>query len=177
MPQLLTICAAYAASERVGFGLFGSDAHVGFLLVALLLTFLLLARVSGRAAREHRGARPRHCPVSYDELARTVFSLAVGCDLEGYRGLYLAGGEVYEILGEQGSDYLSVRTLEVLEDILATIGASLVRGARYRGVRLDDDDRLFMSVMCPGQRQIEIDLGTVAHVGAVVRLVFPPHPR
>ncbi|MFH1466374.1 MAG: hypothetical protein ABIO70_18465 [Pseudomonadota bacterium] len=177
MSVLLTIVSAHASAEQVKFGLFGSEHHVGYLLIALLLAFLLLARVSGRSSGPHTRPPPRHSPVSYDELARTVFSLAVGCDLEGYRGLYLAGGEVHEILGERGSDYLSARSLEVLEDALATIGAHLSRGARYNGVRLDDDDRLFMSVTCPGQQQIEIDLGTVAHLGAVVRLVFPPYTR
>ncbi len=177
MHHLLFISAAKAQVSSAQLGLFGEGNRTGLLLVALMLTFLLLSRVHGRSAREDlRPPPPRHNPVTYDELARTVFQVAVSCDLEGYRGLFLAGGEAASVFGEQvGEAYLSGRTLEVLEESLVTIGAHLSGNPSFHGVRLDADDRLFMQVRLPGDQLVEIDLGSVVRVGAVVRLAEAPY--
>jgi hypothetical protein len=172
----LTIPAAAAQAEATPLGLFGSGDQTGYLLVALMLAFLLLSRVHRRnLASRPPEPRTRHAPVTYEELARTVYQLAVSCDLEGYRGLFLAGGEAASIFGEEvGEAYLSSRTIRVLEDSLCTIGAHLEGGPRYHGVRLDTEDRLFLQIR-RGEDLQEIDLGTVVRVGAVVRLAEPPY--
>jgi len=177
MTSLLTIHVAWSAEHAASFGLFGRDLRAGMLLVALLLCFLLLSRVHGRTSRVRRVQRTRHSPITADELARTVFSTAVGCDLEGYRGLFLTGGEVAAVFGDQGADYLAALRPEILEESLATTGAYLSQGGRYRGVRRDAGDRLFMKVARGGGGEFEIDLGTVAQVGAILRLVEPPYRR
>ncbi len=164
--SILTIPAASAQETAHSLGWFGPDLDTGF---------LLFARVH---RREHTGRAPppaRHNPISYEELARTVYKLAGSCDLEGYRGLFLAGGEAGAVFGDSADDYLSRRTVEVLEEALVTIGAHLASQPRYHGVRLDSEDRLFMQVRRTGNQLHEIDIGTVARMGAVVRLVEAPY--
>jgi hypothetical protein len=79
------------------------------------------------------------------------------------------------VFGEDIADsYLSARTVEVLEEALVTIGAHLADNPRFYGVRLDTHDHLFMQVRRANDELVEIDLGTVVRVGAVVRLAEAP---
>ncbi len=173
--SFLLISTAVAEDAGTSLGLFGSDVNTGFLLVALMLLFLLLARVHRRESAHHGRPPPRHNPISYEELARTVYRLASSCDLEGYRGLFLAGGEAAAVFGDRAEGYLASRSVEVLEESLVTIGAHLAAQPRFHGVRLDSDDRLFLQVRRTGDKLDEVDLGTVTRVGAVVRLVEAPY--
>lgn len=176
MHHLLLLPVAEAQVESAHLGLFGEGNRTGLLLVALMLAFLLLSRVHRRTlSGSLRPPPPRRNPVTYEELARTVYQLAISCDLEAYRGLYLAGGEAAAVFGEQvGEAYLNSRTLEVLEESLVTIGAHLADNPRFHGVRLEADDRLFMQVRRPDDQLVEIDLGSVVRIGAVVRLAEAP---
>jgi hypothetical protein len=174
---LLSTPAALAAGEGAHLGAFGEGNRTGFLLIALMLAFLLLSRVHRRGTDASvRPPPPRRNPITYEELARTVYQLAVSCDLEGYRGLFLAGGEAATVFGAEVADsYLSARTVEVLEESLVTIGAHLADNPRFHGVRLDTDDHLFLQVRRANDDLVEIELGTVVRVGAVVRLVEAPY--
>ena len=174
--HLLLTPVAFAGGEVAKLGAFGEGNQTGFLLIALMLAFLLLSRVHRRGSSRVRSPPPRRNPITYEELARTVYQLAVSCDLEGYRGLYLAGGEAASVFGEEIADtYLSGRTVEVLEESLVTIGAHLAGNPRFHGVRLDSHDHLFMQVRRPNDDLVEIDLGSVVRVGAVVRLAEAPY--
>ncbi len=177
MHLLAFLPAAFAQSGGAKLGWFGHGNNTGFLLVALMLAFLLLSRVHRRESGSGvRPPPPRRNPVTYEELARTVYQLAISCDLNGYRGLFLAGGEAAAVFGEQvGEAYLSNRNLEVLEESLVTIGAYLADNPRYHGVKLEADDRLIMQVRRADDQLLEIELGTVVRVGAVVRLAEAPY--
>jgi len=176
MHHLFVIAPALAQAEGTRLGLFGGGNQTGALLVALMLAFLLLSRVHRRSSSRVRPPPPRRNPVTYEELARTVYQLAVSCDLDSYRGLFLAGGEAAAVFGEQvGEAYLASRTMDVLEESLVTIGAHLAGNPRFHGVRLDEDDRLIMQVRHADDQLAEIDLGSVVRVGAVVRLAEAPY--
>jgi hypothetical protein len=177
MHHLLLTTPALAQVTGVQLGLFGRGNQTGYLLIALMLAFLLLSRVHRRGAQERvQPPPPRRNPVTYEELARIIYQIAVDCDLESYRGLFLAGAEAATVFGEKvGEAYLTSRTLEVLEESLVTIGAHLAESPRFHGVRLDTDDRLHMQVRRADGRLSEIDLGSVVRVGAVVRLAEPPY--
>jgi len=168
-----------ARAEGTHLGLFGQGNQTGFLLLALMLLFLLLSRVHRRShASAVRPPPPRRNPVTYEELARTVYQIAMDCDLEAYRGLFLAGGEAAAVFGEQvGETYLSGRSLEVLEESLVTIGAHLADNPRFHGVRLDADDHLIMQVRRGDDQLVEVELGSVVRVGAVVRLAEAPYQK
>jgi hypothetical protein len=171
---LVLITAARAEAPEVNLGLFGSGNQTGYLLIALMMAFLLLSRVHRRTAATRSRPPERRAPLSYEELARTVYQMAVNADLEGYRGLYLAGGEAAAVFGDVAEQYLSSRTVEILEESLCTIAAHLADAPRFHGVRLDTEDHLFMQVRRAEGELQEIDLGSVVRVGAVVRLAEPP---
>jgi hypothetical protein len=177
MHHLLLTNPAVAEVAGAQLGIFGQGKQTGYLLVALMLAFLLLSRVHRRSAVGRVAPPPpRRSPVTYEELAKIVYQLAVDCDLESYRGLYLAGAEAATVFGEQvGEAYLSNRSLEVLEESLVTIGAHLADNPRFHGVRLDTHDRLFMQVRRADGRLSDIDLGSVVRVGAVIRLAEAPY--
>ncbi len=170
----LAIRPALADEAAASMGFFGDDLDTGFLLVALLLAFLLLARVHRRDRVVELRPPTRSHPTTYDELARQVYRMVVTADLAGYRGLFMAGGEAAEVLGEGAEDYLASRGLEVLEESLVTIGATIPEGASYHGVRFLAGERLELQVRSMDDRLVNVDLGTVTRIGAVVRLVEPP---
>ena len=176
MPSLLLIPAAvHAAGDTEALGLFGGDWRTGLLLVVVLLLLALLGRVHGREHSAAQRPTPRRSPVSYDELGRTVFEMAVNCDLDGYRGLFLVGGEARQIMGAGAGEYLNSRGLDVLEESLITIGAHIPDGSVYHGVSIAGTDRLAIQVKSPAAEVITVGIGTVAKVGAVVRLREPAY--
>ncbi len=172
---LLVPTAAHAAGEGGALGLFGSDWRTGLLLVVVLLLLALLGRVHHRESYGAQRPPVRRSPVSYDELGRTVFEMAVNCDLDGYRGLFLAGGEARHVLGARAEEYMNSRGMDVLEESLITIGAYIPDGSVYHGVSITGTDRLAIQVKSPLDEVVTVGIGTVAKVGAVVRLRKPAY--
>ena len=124
--------------------------------------------------RSERGAPPRRSPSSIEELGRAVFQVALLADLEGYRELFLAGGEARSVFGEKAENYLERRALPVLEEALATISALIPEGSRFVGAQSTGPETVAIRVLPPGQQEpILVGIGSVLQVGTVYRIQEP----
>lgn len=139
------------------------------LLVAALLAMWLLLRVR----RHERVRRERRSPTTLEELGRVVFEVARGADIEGYRDLFLAGGEAAAVLGEEADAYLARRNLRALEESLITLGALIPEGAVLRGVEQTGPDRVALVVVPATGPRLLIEMGSVVRLGGVFRLREP----
>ena len=139
-----------------------------------LLTLWLITRLYEEPKNRARVAPTRHSPVTAEELGRTVFSIAGGDDFDAYRVLFLSGSEASQILGPlAGKQYLVRRTLSALQAAFEVLLAQLPHGVSYVGTELLETGQCVMSVHDTQQRQHLVVIGSVAHVGAVMRLVEP----
>ncbi len=125
-------------------------------------------------ARSERSPDERRAPSSIDELGRAVFHVAVAADLDGYRELFLAGGEARTIFGENAEGYLERRALPVLEEALVTISAMIPEGSRFVGAQSTGPETVAIRVLPPGQQEpILVGIGSVLRVGNVYRIQEP----
>jgi hypothetical protein len=139
-----------------------------------LLTLWLITRLYEEPKKRARVAPTRHSPVTAEELGRTVFSIAGSDDFDAYRVLFLSGSEASQILGSLAAkQYLVRRTLSALGAAFEVLLAQLPHGVRYVGTELLETGQCVMSVHDAQQRQHLVVIGSVAHVGAVMRLVEP----
>lgn len=150
----------------------GSTTHNELLLVALLMALWLLVRV--RRQEQARRPPPRRAPTSLNELGAIVFQTARSSDVLAFRGLFLAGGEASQVLGEGAAAYLERRSLASLQESLASIAALLPEGARYDGVEQIGPDSYAMWVAPPAGERMLVSIGTAVRVGALWRLRDPP---
>jgi hypothetical protein len=116
----------------------------------------------------------RRSPASIEELGRAVFQVAMSADLEGYRELFLAGGEARSVFGEKAENYLERRALPVLEEALVTISALIPEGSRFVGAQETGPETVAIRVLPPGQLEpILVGIGVVLQVGTVYRIQEP----
>ena len=143
---------------------------VGLATAFALITILLwLFKTRGE-----RAAPPRRAPASIEELGRAVFQVALLADLDGYRELFLAGGEARTIFGENAENYLERRALPVLEEALVTISALIPEGSRFVGAQSTGPETVAIRVLPPGQHEpILVGIGSVLRVGSVYRIQEP----
>ncbi len=165
--------SARAESHGAALGLLGDDPVVGWLIIALLLCFWLLLRVHHSAPPPKRA---RRAPISHDELARLVFRLVRECDIDGYKELFLAGGEASRVMGPGAEAYLDSRNIKVLEESLVTLAAIIPEGSHFVDSAISRPDKLRMRVRGPDNEIITLDIGTVARIGALWRLKTPAYP-
>lgn len=149
-----------------------NSTHNELLLVALLLAVWLLVRVR-REEEAKRKPPQRRAPLNPHELGQVVFQVARSGDLESYRGLFLAGREVAETLGDAAEAYLGGRTRTVLEESLAEIAHGIPEGARYDGVEATAPDTYVIWVVPVEGARTAIPIGTAVQVGALWRLRDP----
>jgi hypothetical protein len=124
--------------------------------------------------RTERAAPPRRSPASIEELGRAVFQVAITADLEGYRELFLAGGEARTAFGEKAEGYLERRALPILEEALVTISALIPEGSRFLGAQSTGPETVAIRVIPPGQQEpILVGIGSVLRVGTVYRIQEP----
>jgi hypothetical protein len=141
------------------------------LATAFALITILLWLFNTRA---ERGGPPRRSPSSIEELGRAVFQVAISADLDGYRELFLAGGEARTIFGENAASYLERRALPVLEEALVTISALIPEGSRFIGAQSTGPETVAIRVIPPGQHEpILVGIGSVLRVGNVYRIQEP----
>jgi hypothetical protein len=142
------------------------------LATAFLLVSVLLYLFNSRA-EEERPLPVRRSPVSIEELGRAVFEAAVRADLDGYRELFLAGGEARDAFGDQAQHYLERRALPVLEEALVTLGALIPEGSRFGGAEATGSMTVAIRVLPPGAQPILVAIGSVTRVGGVFRIQEP----
>jgi hypothetical protein len=139
-----------------------------------LLTLWLITRLYAEPKKLARVAPTRYSPVTTEELGRTVFSIAGGDDFDAYRVLFLSGAEASQVLGPQGGQrYLARRTLSALEVAFEVLLEQLPHGVSYVGTELLETGQCAMHVRDGQDPQYTVLVGSVAHVGAVMRLVEP----
>ena len=141
------------------------------LAIVSLLILLLLTR---KHNREQEGHRPvRVAPLSPDELGRAIFGLIRSGDAQAYRALYLTGGEARELFGEAGVGvYLEGRTGPKLQDAFKRLVGQVPVGAQYQGCMVQEEICVLQVTGSDGQ-EVSLEVGRVALVGAVIRLVSP----
>ena len=137
--------------------------------VAVLLTALFVLR---RRSRLEAARPPRRTPVTKDELGRAVFEVARSADLDTYRGLFLIGGEVRDVLGQEAVRYLDERTPLLLRESLVSIGARVADVGQYVGCHVEGN-RASIEVRLPGDAVRHVPIGTIVRVGDVWRLQDP----
>lgn len=146
------------------------DEQTLWLLLVLLLLLWLLTRERRHRAQTHERRRP----ISEDELGRVVFELARATDLEGFRHLYLSGGEARQVLGERAGAYLEARLVaRWLEDELVEIAARLADRQAYVATRVAADGMAWMRVRGLSGAEDEIPIGHAVRVGLIWRLQDP----
>ncbi len=143
-------------------------------VLALLLLWLLSRRTSAQTLTEQRRAE-RRAPVSPQELARAVFEVARDGSLEGYRGLFLNGGEAARVLGREGAErYLSQRSKKALEDALVNMAVQVPPNAVFMGVESVSEDSFAMKLGVDAKTTALVPIGRAVQVGAIYRLAdFP----
>jgi hypothetical protein len=140
-----------------------------------LLTLWLITRIYGQtSAKNARKPPPRPSPISAEELGRIVFGIGRGKDVDAYRALYLNGAEAMQILGaDQAERYLSGRSQAALEMACAQLAGQLPSGSSYIKTELSPLHQCILHVANPDGTGRTVEVGTVAEVGAVLRLVTP----
>ena len=145
-------------------------------LVGLATAFALITILLWLFNTRNERAAPnnRRSPASIEELGRAVFQVAISADLEGYRELFLAGGEARSVFGEKAENYLERRALPVLEEALVTISALIPEGSRFVGAQETGPETVAIRVLPPGQMEpILVGIGIVLQVGTVYRIQEP----
>ncbi|MDP2308032.1 MAG: hypothetical protein Q8P18_18550 [Pseudomonadota bacterium] len=145
-----------------------SDSQL-LLYVVALLALWLLTRVQRREVVRQR----RRAPMSHDELGRVLFEIARNQDLQGWRGVFLAGAEVQQVLGDDARGYLDARNTPRLAASLRAIGLAIPQDATYHALHLDDAEDATMEVRLPDGGVRPIPVGKVARVGGVWRMHTP----
>lgn len=144
---------------------------VGLATAFALITILLWLF---NTREEEAAIASRRAPVSIDELGRAVFQVAIEADLDGYRELFLAGGEARELFGEEAETYLERRTLTILEDALVTIGALIPEGSHFVGAESTGPLAVSIRVLPPGRTEpILVGIGSVMRIGGIYRIQEP----
>jgi hypothetical protein len=143
-------------------------------LLALLILWLTARLLSGPEQVEARRPPTRHSPVSAEELGRTVFAVARGEDFDAYRVLYLSGSEAIQVLGpSEGQRYIGRRTFEALQAAFELLVEQVPHGTVYVSTELRNTGQCVMTVRNASDERRAVPLGSVAQVGAVMRIVEP----
>jgi hypothetical protein len=112
--------------------------------------------------------------VSTEELARIEFSFARSEDVDGYRGLYLNGAAAVWFRGEETTKvYLERRTSARFEEADDQFFERVTPGARFEKGSLTEKDVVELWVFDSDGRKHKIPIGTIMHVGAIMRLAAP----
>jgi hypothetical protein len=140
-----------------------------------LLVLWLITRIYGQsAAKKGERKAPRPSPVSDEELGRIVFRVGRGQDVDAYRALFLNGAEAMQILGaDQAERYLSGRSLDLLETACEALATQLPSGSSYIKTEINPMHQCIIHAANPDGSGRTVLIGTVAQVGAVIRLVTP----
>jgi len=149
--------------------------HQRELLALLALLFLwLFTRVWVTPESEQPKRKKRHSPVNAEELARVTYSIVQSEDGEGYRGLYLNGAEAVRAMGEApATSYIEGRSAEIFEAAFDQLFERVPPGARFEQGSLTEKDVVELWVIATDGRRHKIPIGTIVHVGAIMRLAAP----
>jgi len=140
-----------------------------------LLTLWLIARIFGQTSTKNAKKPPRRpSPVSAEELGRILFGIGRSSDVAAYRSLFLNGAEAMQILGADHAErYLSGRSLAALEVSCGHLATALPSGTSYLRAEVTPTHQCILHVANPDGSGRSVQVGTVAQVGAVLRLVAP----
>ena len=140
-----------------------------------ILALLILWLLTRKHYRVQEARRPkRAAPVTPEELGRIVFQLVRSSDVNAYRALYLNGGEARDIFGPVGvQTYLEDRDRRKLEAAFTGLANNIPVGAQYQSSQIQEEICI-LTVVGSDDAEIQIPVGRVALVGAVIRLVNPP---
>jgi hypothetical protein len=143
---------------------------MSLLIVALLLAIWLLLRV--RRHEEARRRPVRRAPTSLHELGHVLFEVLRSADLDGYRGLFLVGGEAAQVFGagDGAAAWLSRHTRDALRSHLVRAGRAIPEGARYDGIEQTAPDTYAIWIAPPAGERFLLRVGTAVRVGAIYRL-------
>ena len=172
MRILVPIAPAWAAEAEHTWGFLGGGNAVGYLLLALMLALLLLLRVHRREEAQRR-PRPRPQPHTLEELGILLVKIAHKGDLEPYRALFLAGGEIARALGAEADRYLAARSNAELKQGLAVLARRVPEGAAIETAYILGRDTLALKLSVPTGVSVTTTVGTVAEVDGIWRLVHP----
>ncbi len=143
-------------------------------VLVLLLLWLLSRRSSTQTLTEQRRAA-RRAPVSPQELARAVFEVARDGNIEGYRGLFLNGGEASRVMGRDAAEqYLSQRSPKHLEDALINMAVQVPPNAVFVGVEEVGEGSFAMKLTVDARTTALVPIGRAVQVGAIYRLAEAP---
>jgi hypothetical protein len=146
-------------------------------LLALLTLWLITRIYDQSSAKNSRQPPPRPSPITAEELGRTLFSVGRSNDIDAYRALFLTGAEAVQILGaDQAKQYLSRRNLTTLELAYGQLTQRLPSGSSYIKTELTAMHQCILHIATPDGSGRTLEIGTVAEVGAVLRLVAPIPP-
>lgn len=154
-------------------GLFGRDGNTAWLLLAVFLLLWLLTRVH-RRERARLRPPPRRSPVTPDELARSVFEAARNEDVHAYRGLFLMGREVAEVMGSDAEQWMEGCSLPLLRPCVLRMRQAIPDGATYGGVEMVGAHDWAFLARLPGGESVRIPFGRAVRIGAILRLVEGP---
>lgn|GEM_PF-2215944 len=140
-----------------------------------ILALLILWLLTRKHYRVQEARRPkRAAPVTPEELGRIVFQLVRSSDVNAYRALYLNGGEARDIFGPEGvQTYLEDRDRRKLEGAFRVLAEQIPVGSQYESSQIQEEVCILTVVGSDGA-EIQMPVGRVALVGAVIRLVNPP---
>jgi hypothetical protein len=94
--------------------------------------------------------------------------------VDAYRALFLNGAEAMQILGaDQAERYLSGRSLDLLETACEALATQLPSGSSYIKTEINPMHQCIIHAANPDGSGRTVLIGTVAQVGAVIRLVTP----
>lgn len=139
-------------------------------VLVLLLLWLLSRRSNTQTVTEKRRAA-RRAPVSPQELARAVFEMARDGNIEGYRGLFLNGGEAARVMGRDAAErYLSQRSPKAMEDALVNMAVQVPPSAVFVGVEEIGEGAFAMKLSVDAKTTALVPIGRAVQVGAIYRL-------
>ncbi len=140
-----------------------------------LLTLWLIARIYTQSHTKHtRKPHVRPSPISGEELGRILYGVGRANDVDTYRALFLNGAEAMQILGANKAErYLSHRSLAALADACEQLAQQLPSGTSYVNTEVTPSHQCILNVANPDGSGRRISVGTIAEVGAVLRLVTP----
>ena len=142
-----------------------------FLAILGLLMLWLWTRKHNRDVEAKRPVRAS--PLSPDEMGRVVFALLRSKDSMAFRALFLNGAESRDLMGqEEAESYLESRTGPRLEKAFRHLVTQVPVGASYKECIITEEV-CYIDLLCSDGSEQRLNIGRVALVGAVIRLVSP----
>lgn len=140
-----------------------------------MLTLWLITRIYGQTSQKNARQPPkRPSPVTAEELGRILFGIGRAQDGEAYRGLFLNGAEAMQVLGaDQANTYISERSHSELEAACERLSRQLPSGTSYLKTEVTPTHVCVLHIAQPDGTGQALTVGSVAKVGAVLRLVRP----